>query len=87
MKPFQLTIVTPTGKIFDQEVEMVSAPGASGRFGILAHHTPFATILKKGVVKVKSASEEKSYRIDSGLLEMTVNNQCLILSNYIEPAV
>ena len=86
MNSFQLTIVTPMGKVLDEMVEGVSVPGGDGSFSVLAHHTPIASTLKKGIIRVKKANEEKTFQIDSGIIEMNEQNLCVILSNHIEPA-
>ncbi len=84
MASFQLTIVSPVGKAFDAEVEYVSALGAVGSFGIQAHHAPFVTTLKKGPLYLKSSAGDKTFAIESGILEMNTKNKCLILANKIE---
>ena len=86
MNTFHLTIVTPVGKILDQEVGSVSAPGAEGAFAILANHTPFVTTLKSGTLKVRKTDGDNIFTIDSGILEVTKDKKCLILANHIEPA-
>lgn len=84
MSSFHLAIISPVGKAFDAEVEYVSASGAAGSFGIQAHHAPFVTTLKKGPVQLKSKTGDKSFMIESGILEMNKKNQCIILANKIE---
>ncbi len=81
---FHLVIVSPVGKAYEGDVEYVSAAGAAGDFGIQAHHAPFVTTLKKGNVHLKSTEGDKTFVIDSGILEMNKDNKCLILSNKIE---
>ena len=84
MSSFHLTIVTPTGKFFEDDVDFVSVPGAAGSFGILSRHTPFVSSLKKGTLRIKQSTGDKNFSIESGLLEMNEQNKWLILSNHIE---
>ncbi len=84
MSTFHLAIISPVGKAFDAEVEYVSALGMAGSFGIQAHHAPFVTTLKKGPVHLKSKTDDKTFIIEAGILEMNKENQCIILANKIE---
>ena len=46
------SLVSPAREMFSGEVDHVIAPGTEGEFGVLAHHAPFMTTLKNGVVRV-----------------------------------
>ena len=46
------SLVSPARELFSGEVDHVIAPGTDGEFGVLAHHAPFMTTLKNGVVRV-----------------------------------
>lgn len=46
------SLVSPARELFSGEVDHVIAPGTEGEFGVLAHHAPFMTTLKNGVVRV-----------------------------------
>jgi len=46
------SLVSPAKELFSGEVDHVIAPGTEGEFGVLAHHAPFMTTLKNGVVRV-----------------------------------
>ena len=43
--PFPCEVLTPEGKVFDDEVEMVSTRTATGSIGVLANHAPLMAIL------------------------------------------
>jgi F-type H+-transporting ATPase subunit epsilon len=47
--PFKL--ITPTKVIFDGDAELVIAVTTEGEEGILAHHAPFLSALKPGVLR------------------------------------
>jgi F-type H+-transporting ATPase subunit epsilon len=46
------SLVSPAKELFSGEVDHVIAPGSDGEFGVLAHHAPFMTTLRNGVVRV-----------------------------------
>lgn len=46
------SLVSPAKELFSGEVDHVIAPGTEGEIGVLAHHAPFMTTLKNGVVRV-----------------------------------
>lgn len=51
-KYIQLSIVTPYGVIFDDEVKSVNLPGSEGEFGVLYGHCDFLSLLKAGVIDI-----------------------------------
>jgi F-type H+-transporting ATPase subunit epsilon len=53
--PFQLTIVTPQGSMFDGSVENVVLPGSEGDFGVLASHERLLAPLRIGNVEIHEA--------------------------------
>jgi len=46
------SLVSPARELFSGQVDHVIAPGTEGEFGVLAHHAPFMTTLKNGIVRV-----------------------------------
>jgi len=71
MSMYSLTIVTPEGQLFDEQVRSVKAPASSGYLGILAHHAPMVCTLTAGVVTVKSGEREATYfAVSGGVLEV-----------------
>lgn len=82
MSTYQFLIVTPDGKVFDEQIEGLVAPGLLGYFGVLARHTPMIASLKKGPLKLKKNDAELYYAVSSGLLEVNVEGSVLLLSDY-----
>ena len=83
MANYQLSIVTPAGKIFDNTVESLVAPGLMGSFGVLARHAPMVAQVNKGILTVRNETqEEKYFAIGSGILEVSGDNKVLLLSGY-----
>lgn len=81
MTTYHLSIVTPQGKIFDNEITSLSAPGSHGSLGVWARHTPLVASLKKGIIKVNKDNNDIYYVIGSGILEINQQHHCLILSD------
>jgi F-type H+-transporting ATPase subunit epsilon len=46
----KLEIVTPERKVFDEMVDSVTVPTASGEAGILPDHAPLISALKPGIL-------------------------------------
>jgi F-type H+-transporting ATPase subunit epsilon len=82
-KTFRLQIVTPEKVEFDEEVEVVVAPGIDGELGIMAGHLPLITRLKIGVLRILTASEEITMAVSEGYMEVT-RDKVLILAEAAE---
>jgi len=48
----KLEIVTPEGKVFSDNVEMVTLPGVVGQLGVYPQHTPMTTQMVPGEIIV-----------------------------------
>jgi F-type H+-transporting ATPase subunit epsilon len=59
---FPVEVLTPEGKAFDEEVEMVSTRTTIGSIGILAHHQPLLAMLEP--------TELRLYRSDSDVVRL-----------------
>ncbi len=72
-------LITPQGVAFENEVDEVYAPGASGQFGVLKDHTSFFTPLRKGDLKIRSGGKEIRYAIPGGFLEVYENSITILV--------
>lgn len=82
---YSCLLITPQGKIFDDQVESVLAPGSEGLFEVLASHTPFISTLKKGVLKIVHNAQARLFDIGSGILEVGPTGKVLILADSASP--
>ncbi|MBV8245283.1 MAG: ATP synthase F1 subunit epsilon [Candidatus Eremiobacteraeota bacterium] len=58
-------LITPTEIVFEGEAELVIATGTEGEEGILAHHAPFLTALRPGVLRANvSGSSGQTSRLE-----------------------
>jgi F-type H+-transporting ATPase subunit epsilon len=70
MATIHLDIVTLERVVVSEEVEYVSAPGIDGVLGILPRHEPLLTALAFGELRYKKGSEEFSFAIGGGFMEV-----------------
>jgi len=71
METMRLEIITPSGKIFDDEIASVTLPGSEGEFGVLPGHAALVSLLAAGVVDiVKENNEAESVAVDWGYVEV-----------------
>ncbi len=65
-----IDIVSAEKEIYSGAAEMVLAPLVTGEVGILPRHAPLIARLKPGEVRVKTATEEISFYVSGGILEI-----------------
>jgi F-type H+-transporting ATPase subunit epsilon len=74
----QVDLITPDKKAFSGEAFSVILPGIEGYFEILDNHAPLVGALKQGNVKIKTRTEEFSFGISSGVVEVLANKVSLL---------
>jgi F-type H+-transporting ATPase subunit epsilon len=80
-KTLFLEIVTPTGIVFAEPVQMVIAPAVEGTVGILANHTPFFTKLNEGELKIKKSDKEEFFTIYGGFMDVNPSGKVTIMTD------
>ena len=83
MATMQLEIITAEQQVYDDEVELVVAPGIEGELGILAHHAPLMTALQPGEILIRKDGEETYLAVTGGFLEV-MGNKVTILADACE---
>jgi F-type H+-transporting ATPase subunit epsilon len=78
MAQIHLEVVTPTGPVVSEDVDIVTAPGVEGEFGVLANHAPFLSAIKTGTLVFKQDKREKFLMVSSGFAEVS-NNKVTVL--------
>ena len=58
MSPIHCEVVSVERIVYDDDVDMVVAPGAEGALGILPHHAPLMTSLDIGELVIKKAGQD-----------------------------
>jgi F-type H+-transporting ATPase subunit epsilon len=74
----KLEIVTPTGKVYSDDVDMVVLSGAEGRMGILPHHVRLMTQLMPGELIVRKNEHEEVLAVGEGLVEITGQSVAIV---------
>ncbi|MDF1615623.1 F0F1 ATP synthase subunit epsilon [Desulfurivibrio dismutans] len=74
----QLEVVTPKGAVISEQVDMVTAPGYAGVFGVLANHAPLLSTIKIGTLVYKKDGQDAVLMISGGFCEVS-NNKVTIL--------
>lgn len=73
MAQIHLEVVTPTGSVISEEVDIVTAPGVGGEFGVLANHAPFLSTIKTGTLSYKKDKVTKYLMVSGGFSEVSNN--------------
>jgi F-type H+-transporting ATPase subunit epsilon len=66
----KLEIVTPEGKIYSEDVEMVTLPGVEGEMGIYPQHVPLMTQIVAGEVIVRKGGQDSFVAVSDGFAEI-----------------
>ena len=73
MAQIHLEVVTPSGSVVSEDVDIVTAPGVSGEFGVLANHAPFLSTIKTGTLSYKKDRSTKVLMVTGGFTEVSNN--------------
>jgi F-type H+-transporting ATPase subunit epsilon len=73
MAQIHLEVVTPSGAVVSEDVDIVTAPGVSGEFGVLANHAPFLSTIKTGTLSYKKDRATKVLMVTGGFTEVSNN--------------
>ena len=64
-------LVSPERELFSGDVDMVTAPGAEGDFGVLPGHAPFMTTIRPGALIVKDGADTRRIFVRGGFADVT----------------
>ncbi len=78
---FKLSIVSPSGKIFEDTVDSIAVYGTEGAFEVYGRHTPLVSSLKAGRVRVRHSAQETAYEITGGILEVDLDHNVTLLAD------
>ena len=83
---FPVEVLTPEGKVFDDEVEMVSTRTTTGSIGVLANHAPLMAILEPTELRLyKSDSDVVRFAQGEGYLQVVENSALVLVEDAIAP--
>ncbi len=84
--PLHLEVITPERKVYEDDVDMVIAPGSDGYLGILPHHAPLLTSLGPGEFRVKRGGVEEVLAVFGGFMDVR-GDRVVILTDAAEHAL
>ncbi len=67
----KLEIVTPEGKAYSEDVEMVTLPAVEGEMGIYPQHVPVLTQIIPGEIVVRKGGRDYFLAVGEGFVEIT----------------
>lgn len=70
MSTVLLEVVTPERVVLSREVDMVSLFSGGGELGILPRHSPLASTVKPGIIRVKLGDGEDYVAVSGGFVEV-----------------
>ena len=83
---FPVEVLTPEGKVFEDEVEMVSTRTTTGSIGVLAHHAPLMAILEPTELRLyRSESEIVRFAQGEGYIQVVDNSALVLVEEAIAP--
>ena len=81
-----LEIVTPSAKVFEGEVSVVTFPGTDGSFQVMNDHAPMVSTLAPGKLIYKNKQGTQSTHITGGVMEV-LRNKIVVLADGLAEAV
>ena len=85
MGTLKLEIVTPEEKIYSEDVDMVTLPGAEGELGVYPKHVPVLTTLKPGELRVIKDGRETAMAVGEGFVEIKTDGVSVLTDMALEP--
>jgi F-type H+-transporting ATPase subunit epsilon len=83
---FPVEILSPEGKVFDGEVEMVSTRTTTGSIGVLANHTPLLAMLDPTELRLyESENEVIRFAQGEGYLQVGSNRVLMLVEEAHSP--
>jgi F-type H+-transporting ATPase subunit epsilon len=83
---FPVEVLTPEGKVFEDEVEMISTRTTAGSIGILAHHEPVLAMLDPTELRLyTSESECVRFAQAEGYMQIAENRALLLVEEAHPP--
>ena len=74
----KLEIVTPDGKAYSEDVEMVTLTGVEGEMGILPQHVWLMTEMVPGELSVRKDGRDRFLAVGGGLVEVTATRVSIL---------
>ncbi len=76
--PLRLEIVTPEKRVFDDDVDFVTVPTASGEAGIFPNHAPLISALKPGILTYSVRAAATRLAVRGGFVEVKADKVAVL---------
>lgn len=80
---FNFELVSPERLLMSEQVEQVDVPGSEGEFGVLAHHAPFISTLRPGLMRIRVEGRISQIFVRGGLAEVRANSLTVLAEQAI----
>ncbi len=77
----KLKIITPEKSVLDREVDSVICQTVEGEITILPRHIPLLTLLREGVITVRSKDKEEYFSAGAGYVETDGKTVRILISS------
>jgi F-type H+-transporting ATPase subunit epsilon len=84
MAKLKLEIVTPEGRVYQDDVDMVVLPGSEGELGVYPAHVPLMTQLAPGEVRILKDGKQTELVVGSGFAEITQTQVSVLTDSALE---
>ncbi len=74
----KLEIVTPEGRTFAEDVEMVTVPAAEGEMGIYPQHVPLMAQIVSGEITVRKDGRDSFLAVGEGFMQITAERVAIM---------
>lgn len=66
-------LVSPERELFSGAVDMVTAPGTEGDFGVLPGHAPYMTTIRPGALVITDGGQQRRIYVRGGFADVTAD--------------
>ncbi len=83
MDTIKLSIVTPNGEIFNDDIKAVSLPGKEGEFGVLPGHSSLVSSLTVGVIEIEKKDSTEAVAINWGHVKVAEDSVDILVDSAV----
>jgi len=82
----EFRIVTPEGIVYQDAIEQVTIPTATGQITVLPNHIGLVSLLRAGELLLKKDGQTIALAVSTGIIEVRPNSKVYILADTAERA-
>lgn len=81
--PIYCEIVSQDRFVYKGDVDTIILPGIEGEFGVLPKHAPLLTVLKYGIITIRTEGNDQFFTVAGGIVEV-LPEQVTVLADAAE---